>query len=307
MNIYTYDDILFPLPENHRFPLQKYSLLREFLQKQTWLRSGSLVKPIPAQRRDLQLAHGDFYIDKVTQGTLSTAEIRRIGLPWSLQLVERCLHSAGATIAAAADALQNGLGISLGGGTHHACRHEGQGYCIFNDTIIAARVEQRAGRIKQALVIDCDVHQGNGSAEITQDDSSIFTFSIHGEKNFPFRKILGDIDIGLPDDTGDELYLRALQSGLERALAHCEPDLIFYLAGADVHENDRLGRLKLTANGMAARDRLIFSTVKTAGRPLVLTLAGGYGRHLPTMVALQAETIRLALEMLAPAGLSTTD
>ena len=200
MNIFTYDSFTFPLPEGHRFPAEKYRLLREAVEAAQVVPPENLITPTPATTNQLRRAHSEEYLDKVQYGRLSPPEIRRIGLPWSPELVVRCQHSVGATIAACRTALQNGRSASLGGGTHHACWDEGQGFCIYNDTVAAARAMQAEGRARRVLVVDCDVHQGNGTAQITQGDETIFTFSIHGEKNFPFRKIPGDLDIGLPDD-----------------------------------------------------------------------------------------------------------
>ena len=204
-------------------------------------------------------------------------------------------HSVGATTAVCRLALQEGLALSLGGGTHHACRAEGQGFCLFNDVMVALRVMQAEGRLRRALVVDCDVHQGNGTADIARGDDSIFTFSIHGEKNFPYRKIPGDLDIGLPDKTGDEAYLAALRSGLQQALTLARPELVVYLAGADVYERDRLGRLSLTQAGIGARDQLVLTTCRQAGLPVAVTMAGGYGIEIQETVAIQFQTVQLAL------------
>lgn len=297
MNIFTYDSFTFPLPEGHRFPAEKYRLLREAVEAAQVVPPENLISPTPATPNQLRRAHSEEYLDKVQYGRLSPPEIRRIGLPWSPELVVRCQHSVGATIAACRTALQNGRSASLGGGTHHACWDEGQGFCIYNDTVAAARAMQAEGRARRVLVVDCDVHQGNGTAQITQGDETIFTFSIHGEKNFPFRKIPGDLDIGLPDDTGDDAYLAALEPALRTAVTRARADLVIYLAGADVHEQDRLGRLCLTKAGVGARDRLVLGLCRAAGLPVAVTMAGGYGRSLPETVAVQLQTIQITAQL----------
>lgn len=294
MNIFTYDQFTFPLPEGHRFPVEKYGLLRQAVEAAAVVPPERLIAPTPATPNQLRRAHGEGYLERLENGRLSPEEIRRIGLPWSPELITRCRHSVGATIAACRVALQEGRAATLGGGTHHACRDEGQGFCVYNDTAVAARAMQAEGRARRILVIDCDVHQGNGTAEITQGDDTIFTFSIHAEKNFPFRKIPGDLDIGLPDNTGDADYLAALDEGLQIALPRARADLVIYLAGADVHENDRLGRLCLTKAGIGQRDQLVFERCRAAGLPVAVTMAGGYGRSIHETVAIQLQTIQIA-------------
>lgn len=294
MKIYHYDHFTFPLPTDHRFPVAKYALLQEAVAADSREMGAELIVPEPAAKKQLLLAHTEDYVDRVLHGRLSPTEIRRIGLPWSPELALRVRYSVGATIAACRTAVTDGVGASLGGGTHHACRDEGQGFCLFNDVAVAARVMQAEGLARRVLVVDCDVHQGNGTAEITNGDDTIFTFSIHGQKNFPFRKIPGDLDIGLPDGTEDEGYLTALEAGLRSALAQADADLAIFLAGADVHERDRLGRLALTTAGVAARDRLVFELCAAEGLPVVVTMAGGYGRDIQETVAIQLQTIQIA-------------
>ena len=292
MKTFSYDHITFPLPLGHRFPVGKYSLLR---QRTNNLAGIELLTPSPAPVSHLHRAHTPEYVERVLKGHLSHNEIRRIGLPWSPELVERVRCSVGATTAICRLALKEGIAISLGGGTHHACRAEGQGFCLFNDVVVALRVMQVEGRIRQALVVDCDVHQGNGTVEIAQGDPTIFTFSIHGEKNFPYCKIPGDLDIGLPDKTGDGDYLDALRTGLYSALARSRPDLVVYLAGADVYERDRLGRLALTKKGIAERDQLVLHTCRQARIPVAVTMAGGYGHDINATVDIQFKTVQIAL------------
>lgn len=296
MNIFHYDHITFPLPQGHRFPVEKYTLLYEKVAQSGLLADAKRYEPMPAPVEHLLKAHTADYVDRVLNGRLSPAEIRRIGLPWSPELVERTLYSVGATTATCRAALNEGVAVTLGGGTHHACRDAGQGFCVFNDVMVAIRVLQAEGRIRRVLVVDCDVHQGNSTAEIASGDDTVFTFSIHGEKNFPHRKIPGDLDIGLPDNTGDAAYLAALQKGLETAMARARADLVVYLAGADVYERDRLGRLALTKAGIGERDRLVLTQCRQANLPVAVTMAGGYGINIQETADIQFQTVTIAWE-----------
>ena len=297
MKIYTYDQFTFPLPDGHRFPAEKYQLLREAVEAANVVTPEDLIVPTPATANQLRRAHSDDYLEKVENGRFSPSEIRRIGLPWSPELVVRCKHSVGATIAACRVALQEGVAATLGGGTHHASHDAGEGFCIYNDTAVAARTMQAEGRVQRVAVIDCDVHQGNGTAQITAGDDTIFTFSIHGERNFPFDKIPSVLDVGLPDDAGDKAYLSALSQGVEQTLAQGKPELVIYLAGADVYEGDRFGRLCLTKQGVAARDRLVLARCREAGVPVAVTMAGGYGRSIQETVDIQLQTIQIAAKL----------
>lgn len=294
MRAFYYDHLPGNLPEGHRFPAVKYRLLRERV-----LQSGVIPRdrlyPAP-QATDTQIAraHDADYIRRFEAGLLTTAEVRRIGLPWSPELVRRVRHMAGGSIAAARTALQDGVGANLGGGTHHAYRDHGEGFCLYNDVIIAARAMQAEGRIRRALVVDCDVHQGNGTAQIAAGDASLYTFSIHAEKNFPFRKYPSDLDVGLPDGAADETYLGALDVSLDAAFPAARPDLVLYLAGADPFVGDRLGRLALTKAGLAARDQLVLDRCRAAGVPVVILMAGGYGRDINDTVDIYHQTIALA-------------
>ena len=297
MKLFYYDHHDFPLPEPYRFPAIKYRLLRERIQASALISSDDLI-PGPAAAYDqLRRAHTADYLHRLHHGLLTRAEIRRTGLPWSPELVTRVQHTVGATIAACRTALRDGIGVSLGGGTHHACSDHGQGYCLYNDAAVAARVMQAEGRVRRVAVIDCDVHQGNGTAEITAADPTIFTFSIHAEKNFPFRKIPGDLDIGLPDGTRDGVYLELLETAVERTLILAQPDLVIYLAGADPHVDDKLGRLALTTSGLAARDRLVLGLCRAAGIPVAVTMAGGYSNPITTTVDLYFQTVQIAAEL----------
>ncbi len=300
-----YNDVFsLSLPAGHRFPMGKYQLLREVLGTRHWPPPGlRLQVSDSASAGELALVHEPAYIAAVFDGTLSAAQIREIGFPWTPSMVERSRRSVGATIAAARAALAEGIAGSLGGGTHHASADRGGGYCVFNDLAVAARLMQaewHRHHVRQLLrvaVIDLDVHQGNGTAAIFQGDDTVFTLSMHGARNFPFRKVAGDLDVELPDDCGDDDYLAALDHALaELWQRHGDtpPGLVFYQAGVDVHVGDRLGRLALSAEGIAERDRRVMRQVSERGIPLVLTMGGGYGADIHTTVALQTSTWDIA-------------
>ncbi len=242
-------------------------------------------------------AHTGEYLSKVKNGTLSRQEVRRIGFPWSPELVERSLRSVGSTIAACRAAVQEGFGLNLAGGTHHAGPDFGQGFCVFNDSAVAARAMQAEGLARRVIILDCDVHQGNGTAAIFAGDESVYTFSIHGANNFPFRKIPGDLDIPLPDGAEDAVYLEALECGLEEALPEARADLAIYLAGADPHANDRLGRLAVSKQGLAERDRMVLGACRSAGLPVAIAMAGGYGRQIEDTVDIHFQTVQIAAGM----------
>jgi acetoin utilization deacetylase AcuC-like enzyme len=296
LKAYYSDHFVLPLPENHRFPMQKYAKLRQRVAGE--LPEVALAAPPAATDGQLALAHDAEYVARVSTGRLAAAEIRAIGFPWSEAMVERSRRSAGATIAACRAAWREGVAANLAGGTHHAARARGAGYCVFNDAAVAARVMQAdaAGsrRRLHVAVIDLDVHQGDGTAEILGGDDSIFTLSMHGEKNFPFRKQASDLDIGLPDGTSDAEYLAELDRALEELARRFSPQLILYLAGADVHENDRLGKLALTAQGLRARDERVFGYAERWRVPIAVTMAGGYGRDIDLTVELHLQTVRVA-------------
>jgi acetoin utilization deacetylase AcuC-like enzyme len=303
MRAYTSDHFVLPLPEGHRFPMPKYRLLRERVAAELAV-EVQLAEAPKATEGELALAHEPVYVDAVLDGLLSPAAQREIGFPWSARMAERACRSVGATIAAARTALAEGVSANLAGGTHHASADKGSGYCVFNDVAVAARLMQaewhRQHRaLLRVLVIDLDVHQGNGTAAIFADDPTVFTFSMHGERNFPFRKAASDLDVDLRDGCRDEPYLAALDEAMEtiwrRHEAH-PPGLAFYLAGADPHENDRLGRLKLSAAGLAERDRRVLTALRQRGIPAALSMAGGYGRDIQETVAIQARTLALAAE-----------
>lgn len=293
MKAYYHDLFSFPLPSEHRFPISKYVRLRERIASEL---ADKITLLIPEAATDEQLAtaHLPEYIQKVVQGKLSEKEIRRMGFPWSPELVERSRRSVGSSIAACRAALVEGAAVNIAGGTHHACSDHGEGFCVFNDAVVAARTMQKEGRAQKMLVVDTDVHQGNGTAEIIKDDSNIFTFSIHGQKNFPFRKVESDLDIGLPDNTQDEEYLEALESGLEQAFNRINADMVLFLSGADPYIDDRLGRLSLSKEGLAARDRMVLTHCAQVNLPVALAMSGGYA-NVEEIVDIHFQTITLAL------------
>lgn len=294
MDAYYCDHFVLPLPAGHRFPMQKYALLRAFVQESGIVPQERLLVPEPATDEQILRAHLPEYLTKVQTGSLTDREIRRIGFPWSSQMVERSRRSSGGTIAACRSALRDGIAVNLAGGTHHAAADHGEGFCVFNDSVIAARAVQAERLARRVLVIDCDVHQGNGTASITHGDPTIFTFSIHGERNFPFRKFPSDLDIGLEDNTGDRAYLDLLEVGLERALALSHADFAIYLAGADPYIGDRLGHLALSMDGLAARDRLVLEMCHDAGLPCAVVMAGGYARNVEDIARIHLQTVRIA-------------
>jgi acetoin utilization deacetylase AcuC-like enzyme len=296
MQAFYSDRFVIPLPEGHRFPIQKYALLRQAVLEAGVLTLDQLHIPDPASDEEILLAHDADYLQRLAAGQLSAREIRRIGLPWSPELVARARRSVGGTISACRTALQEGIAVNLAGGTHHAFRDHGQGFCVLNDMVVAARVMQLEGRVKRVILVDCDVHQGNGTAAITATDPSIFTFSIHCEQNFPLHKEQSDLDIGLADGIGDGTYLEALDSGLQRALDWADAELAIYQAGADPYEGDRLGRLALTKAGLAKRDRLVFDRCRQCSVPVAVVMGGGYGRRIEDTVDVHFETVRLAAE-----------
>ena len=284
--------------------MTKYRLLREAVEAS--LPGVRVTEAPPVSDGELALAHEPDWIHAVTSGSTSAAQQREIGFPWSERMVERARRSVGATICAARSALLGGEGVAanLAGGTHHAYAHKGSGYCVFNDVAVAARLMQAEWhrhhrRGLRVLVIDLDVHQGNGTAAIFRDDPTVFTLSLHGARTFPFRKEASDLDVELPDGCADEQYLAALDGALAQAWRHhadAPPGLAFYLAGADPHENDRLGRLKISSAGLAERDRRVLSALRERHVPVALSMAGGYGRDLATTVAVQRQTLALALQ-----------
>lgn len=291
MRIYCSDRYSLPLPEGHRFPMEKFRLLRLRVEERLAGKNPDLMEAPAVGNEEILLAHDGAYVEKAIDGTLDARAMRRIGLPWSPQLVERVRRTSGGTVAACHAALIEGCGINLAGGTHHAFFDRGEGFCVFNDSAIAARIMQAEGRAGRVAVVDCDVHQGNGTAAIFSGDPSVFTFSIHGAGNFPFRKVKSDLDIELPDGTDDAPYLEALAKGLEIVLRIGRPELIIYLAGADPYFDDRFGRLALTKAGLLHRDRQVLQTCRDAGIPVAIAMAGGYGRRVEDTVDIHCQTV----------------
>ena len=291
MRAFYCDHFVLPLPPEHRFPMAKYRRLREAVAR---AELAELQVPQPATDDQLLRVHDPAYVAAVAAGQLEAAAIRRIGFPWSPQLVERSRRSVGGTIAAARAALEDGTAVNLAGGTHHAFANRGEGFCVFNDAAVAIRDLQADGSIARALIVDCDVHQGNGTSAIFADDPSVFTFSMHGRRNFPFRKERSDLDLELEDATGDEPYLALLDEALERILAQFSPDLVLYLAGADPYLGDRLGRLALTVGGLAARDARVIDGARDLGLPVAVVMGGGYAPAVDEIVAIHLETVRRA-------------
>lgn len=299
MIAYYCDHFVLPLPDGHRFPMSKYARLRQRVIETETLSTDCLHVPDGATDTDILRAHTPDYLDKVKNGTLTSKEIRRIGFSWSPELVERSRRSSGGTISACRTALSEGVSANLAGGTHHACDDHGEGYCVFNDSVIGARAIQAEGLAKKIVIIDCDVHQGNGTAQITHDDPSIYTFSIHGEKNFPFRKFPSDFDIGLADDTNDTDYLDTLEIAVERILYLQQPDLVIYQSGADPYVGDKLGKLSLTKAGLAQRDRMILGMCFAEKIPVAVTMGGGYAVQVDDIVDIHLQTAQIATEFQA--------
>ena len=284
MRVFHSDAYPLDLPEGHRFPIDKYGLLRTALVQRGILDEVDLVETPLATYEQLCAVHSRAYVDSIYEGTLDARAQRRIGLPWSKQLVNRCLASVGATVAASKAAMQMGVSGALSGGTHHSFADRGEGFCVFNDIAVSIRHLQEVGLIKRAMVVDLDVHQGNGTASIFREDENVFTFSVHGAKNFPFKKEVSNLDIALPDGVGDEEYLSALAEVWPELLTSFQCDIVFYLAGVDVLEKDSFGRLKLTHAGIRKRDEMVAQAVYERKIPMVLTLGGGYSKPIERSV-----------------------
>jgi len=301
MKAFYSDHFVLPLPEGHRFPMAKYAQLKGLIRSE--LSAIDLLEAPRASDGELALVHDPAYISALVTGTVSAAGMREIGFPWSPAMVERSRRSTGATIAAASIAFEEGICGNLAGGTHHAYAGQGGGFCVFNDAAVAARLMQAewarknpASKSLGVLIIDLDVHQGNGTASIFQGDPSVFTLSLHGAKNYPFRKETSDLDVPLADGCSDEDYLGSLEDALTEASARFDPGLVIYLAGADPHEGDRLGRLGLSYEGLMARDHRVFDWCLQKGIPAAFVMAGGYGHNIQTTLEVQMNTYRVALE-----------
>jgi acetoin utilization deacetylase AcuC-like enzyme len=299
MQVFYADQFVLPLPPGHRFPMGKYQMLRDRLASE--MPDIRLMPALRATDGELALAHEPAYVDAISDGSVSPQVMREIGFPWSEAMAERARRSVGATIGACRAAFSEGVAANIAGGTHHSYAGKGGGFCVFNDSAVAARLMQaewsRVARAPlQVVVIDLDVHQGNGTASIFRGDPSVFTLSMHGQKNFPFRKEASDLDVELPDGCADDEYLHALERALEEMERRFDPGLVLYLAGADPHEGDRLGRLKLTWDGLEARDRRVFDWAWQRRIPLAFAMAGGYGVRIEDTVRAQVNTFRVAAQ-----------
>src|ERR671913_737998 len=278
--------------------MAKYSMLRERVAANGICGPGELRAPRAVTDEEILRSHAPDYLTRVVSGDLTDKEIRRIGFPWSERMVERSRRASGGTLGACLAALDEGFAANLAGGTHHAFSDRGEGYCVLNDSAIAARAVQAAGLVERVVIIDTDVHQGNGTAAILHGDPSVFTFSIHGAKNFPFHKEVSDLDAPLPDGADDTEFLGTLERGLQVALDAANADLAIYLAGADPFEGDRLGRLSVTKSGLAERDRIVLETCRERAIPVAIAMAGGYARKVQDTVDVHFQSIRRAAELL---------
>jgi len=287
------------LPPGHRFPIAKYHAVREGVVARGLLAADEVHEPDRVERTALTLVHGPAYVDAIEDGTLGDAAVRRLGFPWGPGLRERSFRTVQGTVEAARDALESGAGINLAGGTHHAFADRGEGFCVFNDVAVATRLLQREGRVRRVAVVDLDVHQGNGTACLFADDPDVFTFSMHGARNYPFHRQRSRLDVELADGTGDADYLEALGAHLDAVLDEAAADLVFYLAGADPYAGDRFGRLALSIDGLRERDRRVFAACGRRGVPVAVTLAGGYAARIEDIVTIHGNTVE---ELRAAAG-----
>lgn len=303
MRAYYTDGFVLPLPPGHRFPMVKYSRVRERCLEEGILSASELRPPRAAAWRELALVHTADYLSRVRAGRLTAAEQRRIGFPWSRGMVERSRRSVGATIQACSVALREsstrawGIAVNLAGGTHHAFPDHGEGFCVFNDAAVAVRYLQEKQLLRRVAIVDCDVHQGNGTAAIFAADPTVLTFSIHGARNYPYRRERSTIDVELPDRAGDDALLAALEMHLPRIFRDFVPDLVIYLAGADPFHDDRYGRLSMTKTGLSIRDEAVLGACRAAGVPVAVTMAGGYARDTEDTVDIHVATIRAAARM----------
>lgn len=297
MRAYYSDIFDFPLPDGHRFPIQKYSLLRERILATKLIEDLELLVAPAVSEDEILRVHTSEYWNRLQHGELTTRELRRIGFPWSPELVIRSMHSVGGTLAACRAAWQDGMGINLAGGTHHAHADHGSGFCMLNDVAIASRAIQDAADTQRIVILDCDVHQGDGTAAIFHNDPTAYTFSIHAENNFPFHKQQSDLDIALPNEAGDEVYLDALRAGVPRALDAAHADLAIYLAGADPYAGDTFGWLALSKAGLAARDRMVLRLCMDSDLPVAIVLSGGYARNIEDIVDIHYTTVSIAVEL----------
>ena len=302
MHVWTHHRWRFPLPPEHRFPIDKYELLAERVVADGIVALPEVHEPAPVDWAELAAVHDCGLLSRIREGCLTTREERGLGLPWSQPLVERARRAVGGTIAAAYHALDHRVAINLGGGTHHAGRDFARGYCLFNDVAVALSALRFDGEAERAIIVDCDVHQGDGTAQIFADDPATFTLSLHGARNYPFQRIPSDLDVDLASGTGDCAYLAALSEALDFALPRSQPDIAFYLAGADPWEGDRLGRLALTKAGLRARDELVLDRMRAAGARVFVVLAGCYAEDVRDTVDINAATAAAVARRLYSGG-----
>lgn len=300
MKAYYCDQFVLPLPAGHRFPMQKYAMVREQALATGILSHEDLDVPDAATDEQLRHVHTEDYVHRVIAGQLTDKEIRRLGFPWSPALVQRSRRSVGGTIGACRSALEHGISVNLAGGTHHAFPEYGAGFCVFNDAAVAARTIQRDNLAENILIVDCDVHQGDGTAYIFSGDTSVFTFSIHGKRNFPFHKQTSDLDIELHDGADDAAYQTALEMGLKAVFSVFAPELAIFLAGADPFTGDRLGRLGLSKAGLLARDQYVLGVCRERRLPVAVVMAGGYAPDIQDIVDIHLQTIGAAAAMSSP-------
>ena len=279
--------------DGHVFPIRKFELVRDRLLAEGTLAPADIVEPRPAPIEDVLLVHTEDYVTRLRAGALTPREIRRLGLPWSKALVRRSFLATGGTLNAARWALAEGVGSNLAGGTHHAFPDHGEGFCVLNDVAVAIRALRRDGFIRRAAIVDCDVHQGNGTAAIFEGDPAVFTFSMHGAKNYPLFKTRSTLDVELDDGTGDEEYLGTLARHLPRVFDDA-PDIVFYLGGADPYAGDKLGRLALSITGLRARDEFVLAACRDRGFPVATVMSGGYAKDISDTVEIHSNTIRAA-------------
>ena len=290
MHVWTHHRWRFPLPSRHRFPLDKYELLVERVVADGIVTEDEVHEAAPVDWVDLAAVHDAGLLSRIREGCLTVREERGLGLPWSRELVDRARRSVGGTLAATEHALDYGVAVNLGGGTHHAGHDFARGYCLFNDVAVALAALRRVDLGRRALIVDCDVHQGDGTAQVLAGDGGAFTVSLHGARNYPFQRIPSDLDVDLETGMGDDGYLSALDAALDRAIPRAEADVAFYLAGADPWEGDRLGRLSLTKAGLRARDELVLDRLRAAGACVCVVLAGGYAEDVRDTVDINAAT-----------------
>jgi acetoin utilization deacetylase AcuC-like enzyme len=296
MHVWTHHRWRFPLPPHHRFPIEKYELLADRVVADGLVALPEVHEPDPVDWADLAAVHDCGLLSRIREGCMTTREERGLGLPWSRALVERARRAVGGTVAAAHHALSHDVAINLGGGTHHAGHDFSRGYCLFNDVAVAVAALRRAGEAERALIVDCDVHQGDGTAQIFAGDARTFTLSLHGARNYPFSRVPSDLDVDIASGTGDARYLRALAEALDFALDRARPEFAFYLAGADPWEGDRLGRLALSKAGLRARDALVLDRLAEAGAAVCVVLAGGYAEDIRDTVDINAATAAAVAE-----------